>query len=58
MVYYGNWNELTGITAAIVALGIEKGKIIQHGVGEIWNTLDMKWFYEKLVEIKKIELDL
>lgn len=58
MVYYGNWNELTGITAAIVALGIEKGKIMQHSIGEIWNTLDMKWFYEKLVEIKKIELDL
>lgn len=58
MVYYGNWNELTGIVAAIVAVGIEEGKIRRYGVGEIWNSLNMEWFYEKIATIKKLEVDL
>lgn len=58
MIYYGDWNRLTGIIAAIVAIGIEQGKIKRNGVGEIWDSLNMEWFYKKIVEIKDMVLDV
>ncbi len=58
IVYNGNWNQLTGIIAAIVAVGVEQGEIIRYGVGAIWDSLNMEWFYKKIVEIKEMVIDL
>ncbi|MBR1692658.1 MAG: saccharopine dehydrogenase NADP-binding domain-containing protein [Lachnospiraceae bacterium] len=47
-VYRGSWNELTGVTAALAAIGMEQGKGRESGAGAAFQLADLPWLLQHL----------